>query len=229
MSSSGGEHSNRIDEFLLHEFDHNAAALLLSEETGEKRVQFFFTVVTAVFGIVGLAFRSETTPLTEQLMVSWVPVSLGLLLLLILGLWTSLRIVGRNVATDRYTFALRSIRRRFVTDAFSREPPNMFHKVYGEIAERKPISGKGGWFEALLVLNAALVGLLVWVVTNGLQPTIKYVDVLIPAGFALLTACGQFAYARGKYTSNWRTLRDNEAHEIDATPQHGPATPVKNA
>lgn len=217
MPSSGGEYSSKIDEFLLHEFDHNAAALLQNEEAGEKRVQFFFTVVTAVFGIVGLAFRSETVPLTEQLAASWAPVSLGLLLLLILGLWTTSRIVQRNVTTDQHKFVLRGIRRRFVTSDFARKHPNMFYKVYDDFDERRAMSGKGGWFEALLVLNSALSALLAWVVAKGLQPSAEYVEFLIPAVFAVLTAYAQLRYARRKYAENWKELRRNEVNDIGTT------------
>ena len=102
--------SSAIDDFLIAEYEHFAESFWRTEELGEKRLNFFISLLTAaVAGLVVLA-TSDTGFSASQ--VQWVSFSAGLAMLL-LGLSTLLRMLRRNDVTDEYKGAMKQIRQVF--------------------------------------------------------------------------------------------------------------------
>jgi hypothetical protein len=100
-----------IDDFLIAEYEHFADSFWRTEELGEKRVNFFISLLTAaVAGLVVLA-TSESGFSDSQ--VQWVAFSVGVALLL-LGLSTLLRMLRRNEVTDQYKRAMGLVRKTFM-------------------------------------------------------------------------------------------------------------------
>ena len=67
----GEEGADPMTELLLHDLDHFGESLWRNEETGEKRFDFFLTLVTAVAGgLVTLATAEQTQEDFERLGVA---------------------------------------------------------------------------------------------------------------------------------------------------------------
>jgi hypothetical protein len=156
-------------EFLLHDFDHLAGSLLSNEESGEKRVQFFLTVVTVVFGIVGLSFRRENIPIGQAMKDSWGAIAACLAVLQLLGISTLMRLVHRNIASDKYKAALVAIRRSFLNRDVAARSLGTFDP-HRTIQPRRWWPPKGGWVNVIGVVNAAIVSALAWVVSDRFTP-----------------------------------------------------------
>ena len=101
-------------ELLLAEYEHTADSLLRNEEDGEKRATFFITLTGAAG--TALAFLLGRDALLDPRSVHPLVVcALGVVLAV--GYLTFLRVVQRNLASDRYKRALNRIRRHFLLDA----------------------------------------------------------------------------------------------------------------
>ena len=99
-----------VDDFLIAEYEHFADSFWRTEELGEKRLNFFISLVTAaVAGLVVLA-TSDVGFTREQ--VRWVAFFAGLALLL-LGVSTLLRMLRRNNVADQYIRAINVVRDSF--------------------------------------------------------------------------------------------------------------------
>lgn len=82
-----------------------------NEETGERRVNFFITLVTAVIAaLVALATSKEDNLREDDIYSITV---FALLALLSFGIVTLLRMIHRNKVTDRYKQAMDMIRNHF--------------------------------------------------------------------------------------------------------------------
>jgi len=99
-----------MDEFLLAEYQHFADSFWRTEELGEKRVNFFISLITA--SVAGLVILATSEPSLTAKQVQWVSFSTGLALLL-LGVSTLLRMLRRNDVVDQYKAAMDLIRRDF--------------------------------------------------------------------------------------------------------------------
>lgn len=226
---SGGELRERLPDFLLHEFDHVGAALLHNEDAGERRVQFFLAVATAVFGLIGLAFRAENEPIAQTAREWALPISIGLVALLIFGLATLLRIIERNVATDRYKYALRALRRRFVSSDLASAHPAAFFEPYTEPKQRRAWSSKGGWLEVVALLNASILLLIGWLLANRLVPPSRRtgaIDALVvgvPVLLFLLVFIGQLVVANRKFEEEHSSLADKDRRTDTIKKQGGQA------
>jgi len=95
-------------EFLLDELKHFGESLWRNEEVGEKRFNFFLTLVTAVIsGLVALhAQEKPLYPVDVRMQIT----GGALASLLVLGLMTYLRMLHRNRVTDEYKSTLAYIR-----------------------------------------------------------------------------------------------------------------------
>lgn len=93
-------------EFLLEEYRHFAESFWRNEEVGEKRINFFITLVTAVIaGLVALATKSE---------IDVYPIAVfALVVLLFFGIVMLKRMIKRDTVTDEYKLAMDMIRSRF--------------------------------------------------------------------------------------------------------------------
>jgi hypothetical protein len=208
--------SGRFDDYLLHEFDHVAASLVANEELGEKRVQFFLGLVTAVLGIIGLTLRGEGIALAVAVRESAVMIAGLLVVLFLFGLFTLARIVERNLATDRLKFALRAIRRRFVSRPVAAMYPNAFFDPWTAGKQRSALKLKGGWLEVVALLNAVIAAGITWV---GLQrPAPRAVVLwLACAAVFLLALVLQVVVVEKRYVKEWGKLEaaDRSTDVID--------------
>lgn len=96
-------------DLLIADLEHFGESLWRNEEVGEKRFNFFITLVTAV--IAGLvAFHTSDAQLDPPTMKA---VTNGALIaLLVLGLLTYMRMLQRNRVTDQYQRTLKYIRQK---------------------------------------------------------------------------------------------------------------------
>jgi ADP-ribose pyrophosphatase YjhB (NUDIX family) len=146
-------------QLLLADFEHLGTSLLHNEESGEKRVAFYLTFAGGVGTAVGFLGGTEG-PLHDH---SRVLVGATLLILLLLGYSTFLRIIIRNAKSDLYKRALSRIRQCFLENI---EDPRRHFLPFPpfEYAWRRPSSwknlGAGGWFETVAVVESVLSGAL---------------------------------------------------------------------
>jgi hypothetical protein len=99
-------HEIHSEGFLLEEYRHLSESFWRNEEVGEKRVNFFITLVTAVIAaLVTLATKGKTDVY---------PIAVfALFALLVVGIVTLNRMIRRNRVTDEYKLAMDMIRSRF--------------------------------------------------------------------------------------------------------------------
>lgn len=172
---------SKLPDFLLAEYEHMCESFLRNEESGEKRAAFFVTLVGAAGAILGFVFR-ENAPIVSRDHIL-VAAALVAAVLLCLGFLTVKRLIHRNIETDRIIFALRTLRRLFLTMDEAEQVPNAFYTPYvkPKLREVKWYSfGKGGWLQTVSFVNALLAGVFVftacltreWAVTWQSQKTI---------------------------------------------------------
>jgi hypothetical protein len=139
---------NEIDAFLLVEYEHFADSFWRTEELGEKRLNFFISLLTAAAaGLVILATSEKSGFSTSQ--VQWVTFATGAALLLF-GVSTLLRMLRRNDVADQYKDALGLIRKSF-SSRYGLEDYEPFEKL-----KRKLFTG--GLAQTAALLNSMLVG-----------------------------------------------------------------------
>lgn len=176
------------EEFLLKEYEHFADSFWRTEELGEKRVNFFISLVTAVVaGLVALAREQGRFSARET---EWLCVGAGGALLLI-GLFTFMRMVRRNEVTDQYKRAMGLIRAHFTHGSgFEGYVPFEPEKVKRRL-------GTGGLAQTVALLNSLIVAATIAV---GSLTYTRPSRVAIPAlaGFVLSLGC-QFGLLRRRY------------------------------
>lgn len=142
-------------DLLLADHAHFSESLWRNEEMGEKRFNFFLTLVTAVLaGVVAAhgsgAFEPATLHLLRRIATAAV---------LIVGVWTFLRMLKRNRVTDEYKSTLGYIRELLARHL---APPMPDYRV----PRRPDGKARGGWVpsgglaETVAVINALLAVLL---------------------------------------------------------------------
>src|SRR5262249_43231618 len=91
------------DKLLLAEYKHFSESIWKNEETGERRLNFFITLVTAVIaGLVALWTKKGTGDLAlseRDILRITIPALIGLLLF---GIVTFLRMLQRDRVTSEY-------------------------------------------------------------------------------------------------------------------------------
>ena len=213
---------SKLPDFLLAEYVHMCESLLRNEELGEKRSAFFVTLVGAAGGILGFVF-GENTPIVSR---EHMPIVAAVVaaVLLFLGILTMRRLVERDMVTDRFIFALRTLRRLFLTEEDAAVVANAFFDPYGRPRRRsvKVFSvEKGGWLRTVAFVNALLTAIVVAAVavssnlrlpvSLNLAPTWQ-----IAIAFALAFAAGvlvwrwQLTYAGSTIISNQKKLEEKE-------------------
>jgi ABC-type multidrug transport system fused ATPase/permease subunit len=171
------------DDFLLAEYKNLAESFWRNEEIGEKRLNFFMTLVTAVIAaLVALATKENDalTPADVKLISVY-----ALLALLAFGLVTLMRLIKRNRTTDEYKRAMAKIR-------------DQFRESDARLANYQPFEKKqrtlfaGGLVEMVAVINslivAALVALITFpgsVVVSGLGACAGFVVSAVAHGLAI--------------------------------------------
>ena len=194
---------DRQVRLLLAEYEHMGESFLRNEELGESRVKFFITITGAVMAALATLGDGKT-----------LLIFLALVGLLPFGILTLVRMVHRNIQTDKYLRALASIRRYFVDEEDKHTLEHLYFNPYEK--DKKPPRqkdsifslGQGGLVETVGLINslitAGLLGLVVkWYLgLAGSEATfsvqvILYVVVAV-AGFLGAWAV-QMRYVKGRY------------------------------
>lgn len=110
MSKSEPEKST---EFLIADLNHFGESLWRNEEIGEKRFEFFLTLVTAVIaGLVVLYTKKNNINIDDESLKTIMNGTISMLL--VFGLMTYLRMLQRNRITDDYKHTLKYIRKKLL-------------------------------------------------------------------------------------------------------------------
>ena len=189
-TGSSNDLRRNTDDFLLAEYKNLADSFWRNEETGERRLNFFITLVTAVIAaLVALATKQNDalTPASVKLIAVY-----ALLALLAFGLVTLLRLLKRNRTTDEYKRAMAQIRDQF-RDADER------------LADYQPFEKKqrtlfvGGLVEIVAVINSLIVAALVALVSFPSSTVVSGLSAL--AGF-VVSAIAHGLAIRASYQSS---------------------------
>ena len=105
------------EKLLLQEYAHFGDAIFKNEEIGERRVQFFVTIATAVLGGVALLYTSDHPKLPPET-IHKIAVA-ALLSLFLRGLVTFARILQRDHVTAEYKGIQRYLREQLRTRSAS--------------------------------------------------------------------------------------------------------------
>lgn len=141
---------NGYINFLLEEYRYFSDWFKRSEETGEKRLNFFITLVTAIIAVI-MTFITSTTEFPEILSI-YTPIIISLLLsLLVLGILTFGRIIKRNKASDGYKKDIDRIR-LFFKNKYKKNLHD--YEFFHEIKGRKILTG--GVADVIISLNSIL-------------------------------------------------------------------------
>ncbi len=220
--------------FLLNEFERLSDALSENEAVGERRVNFFITFVTAVLaGLIALATKPGNDPMAPELVkVAPELVKAAAVSLLLIGLFTLLRIIHRNETTDDIFRRLDEIRRVFLSPELAakltkRKRPSMmsrfpFPKLAAKLTKwklpsmmswflpdspgalRSPF--RGGLAQLVAVVNSILVG--VYAAEN--EPTWQSRRV---AFWFVASFVAQLAYVGYR---EWKPKQQNDSRQATA-------------
>lgn len=138
-------------DLLLADLKQFGEAMLKNEEIGERRFNFFLTLVTSVIaGLVVLQTEKIRIPATDVQTIVHVAVAL----LLVFGIFTYLRLLQRNRVTDQYKDTLDYIRSRLASEFHT----NTAYEVPRPMDAGWRARFKGGLAETVGVMNAILLG-----------------------------------------------------------------------
>lgn len=137
-------------DFLLAEHQYLGDCFWRNEEIGERRVNFFITLVTAaIAALVALATSKEGNLRKDDVYFLTV---FALLALLSFGIVTLLRMIHRNTVTDGYKRAMEMIRSRF------RDWDDMRLEDYYPFKSGKARKlGTGGLVDMVALVNSVIV------------------------------------------------------------------------
>lgn len=140
-------------KMLIAEMDNANASFLHNEETGERRVEFFIGLVTAVIAALAVAWFETIKPSDAVDKQSVAIGSIGALLILFgFGVITFLRIVKRDLVTEEYKH-ISSYRR---TQLGLDDPFHVVSKVNDEKGVTKKFLG-GGLNYVVAYINCVIV------------------------------------------------------------------------
>lgn len=152
-------------DFILEEYKHLTDSFLRNEELGERRVNFFLTFTTTAIGAL-VAIREFFGDV--EMKNFYIGFCAVLLALLLFGIVTLMRIIHRNLVTDKYLRGLARIRRYYAdTD---KENPNILpylpYKTFDDFPQRKKERkdiyslGNGGLLETVALVNSLIMAAL---------------------------------------------------------------------
>ncbi len=137
-------------QFLIEEYKHFSESFWKNEELGERRLNFYMTLYTAVLaGIVGL-ITSNSDPFQFKSIVSF-----ALLGVLIFGIFTYLRMIKRDKVTEEYKRIIKHLRQQ-IWSATS-EDASKYSLPFNPNPKRIL---KGGLVETVSVMNSLLIAII---------------------------------------------------------------------
>lgn len=174
------------DNTLLSEFEYVSNSYWRNEELGDKRLNIYITVATAILvaavAIIGADIKIDDINLTVILVI-------GLTSLLIFGVLTFIQMMHRNLVSDEYKRRMDKI--RFLLASFNQNMGLYLNDLpFKKIMDRKRrwygilTFGKGGLVETVQLFNSIIV----YVIYIGLIYRMFYWDIRYAAfsGIGLL-------------------------------------------
>jgi hypothetical protein len=154
--------ASRFKDLIEMEFQYLSNQFISNEELGEKRVAFFVTL-TAGIGAAAL-IAQEKTGNADSIPVSLILLGINVVWLLF-GYLTFLRILRRNVQTDRLKVQLQNVRKWFVAES----NPDRHFLPWDPHGKQPPLrkglqffGGTGGYAEMVALTIATTTGTLAW-------------------------------------------------------------------
>lgn len=178
------ENSEAAD-FLIAEFQGLLESFWRTEELGEKRVEFFVTLATALLGAIVLV---DSIRITGPEMMS------ALAFLLLLGVLLRGRILTRNLRSHEY---LRAMGR--VKAYFAKGNPGLAQHLYEHPCDSQPTRSSG--FDELEAKHGRL-----WILhrgTGGLLETVSLFNCLFAGGFIGLSLRNGLLLCTAGIDSSW--------------------------
>jgi hypothetical protein len=188
-----------VSAFMLAEYQRHLDGFWRSEELGERRLNFFLTIVTAVLGAIALAIDADV------LLAGRIDplIFYALTAILLLGLLTLARVVRRNLTSSAELRAAGRLRRYFVD-----RDPAISRYLYYKAYDDRPVRarewrqllslGTGGYVETIALINAFVVATiaLLAAIAMGVPPSLRGLSALAAAALAWIT---QFWYVKRRY------------------------------
>ena len=205
------EARSKLGDFLLAEYVHMSESFLRNEESGEKRAAFFVTLVGASGGILGFVFGEKTSTSLEQ---KYLAAAIVAAVLLCFGFLTVRRLIKRDIETDKIKFALRALRRLFLTRKEVAEMPNAFFNPYKK-AELRSLEwrsiGNGGWIHTVSFVNALLTGVFFFAACHTREgatdmPWLRVIALILALAGGAAVWIVQLKYARSAIDTNQARL-----------------------
>ena len=139
------------EKLLLAEYEYFSDAFWKNEATGEKRVEFFVTLTTAVnAGIIALITSSDKIDIG----ITVQPIIAGALsALLSFGLITYARMLQRNRVTDEFKEIIKYLRGQLKDKSTDLQDYNVPFR-------KKNLSFKGGLAETVALMNSIIIGIM---------------------------------------------------------------------
>ncbi|UCE06820.1 MAG: DUF4040 domain-containing protein [bacterium] len=190
---------NAVD-FLLEEYKYLADSFWKNEETGDKRVNFFITLVTAVIAAL-VALATSDKGYLEQETIRLLTI-FSLVSLLSFGIFTLLRMIRRNQVTDEYKTAMDSIRDIF--RQFDYEKLKDYYPFGKNQKKRK--YWRGGLAETTALINSVIVAAIFALLTVGYQNWLVAVHALVVFGLVLAIQFLFLSYCYGKRKSDNKNI-----------------------
>lgn len=150
-----------LKEYLLAEHQYLREAFWRNEESGERRLQFFIGLVTAVFGGLGLLATTDKGWFSGSPDRIYAAAAGGLVFLLLVGWMTLGRMNKRDRVSDEYKASLDEIRNCFLRPAGKGCPslPEPLRDKWPFGAEAAAV--RVGWLAKLVMtINAIIAGAL---------------------------------------------------------------------
>ena len=195
-----GEDLTLEETILLEEYRYCAESYWRNEEQGEKRVAALIGLATVLGSVMVLSLDAEDLSLADPGVR--VAIISSLVLLLLFGRVTFLRIVKRNIDSDKYKDGMAIVRRYFVgpngRDDLERFLPFEPYKPQPRRMKRIRL-GKGGWLETVAMTNAVILGALAASIAAFLATNPWWMGVGVPAaviGWALQVLDANRRYKR---------------------------------
>jgi len=147
---------DNLTRLMIADLEHFGQSLWRNEEIGEKRFNFFLTLVTAIIGGLVALHTAKEKPATDSL----IAITNGALTgILALGILTYLRMLHRNRVTDQYQRTLKHIRNKLLSFG----PPSTAYGVPQPLSAGGWKWFRGGLAETVGTMNALLLfGILIF-------------------------------------------------------------------
>ncbi|MFX0087755.1 MAG: hypothetical protein ACFFAU_19040 [Candidatus Hodarchaeota archaeon] len=206
MVDSNKDEKTGHDQFLLQEYQFFANSHWKSEEIGERRLNFFASLVTAVLAglFVFLTNPPQSNSLIDKKLITIIAYFI-LFALLLFGFLTLNRIIKRNFVSDGFKMDLERVRRYFKEE---------YRSSLGDYELRHKIKPRniltGGLADTIISLNSIII-----MVIFALTAISFSLPIVIISGFVGFTFAfsWQFSYITIQYEKNYKKRKKKKKEE----------------